>query len=309
MSVHHHRIRFAEHLDLGAGAHPGPSLDLNRPCSPTPAGLHLVCASGRAVQLDLPPGWLSLWLPLQGPLRLEAADSAWDLAPGHLQVWRDGRVRSGARGPCWWLCLCGPEAAWKPHLAGAPQALGSELFPWEGVAARDARRLLVRLARLGARPAELAASGPTLLRTLAELLREEQRELLERLARCSGRTLRRRQQTLLRLLRVQHLIRRHPDVRLDLGRLARSASYSPCHLIRIYRDVFDETPTEYAARLRSDRAWRMVRDTRMPVCEITEALGFESQSAFCRAFKNSFGVTATQARRAEGARLARGRAA
>ncbi|UZW62043.1 helix-turn-helix domain-containing protein [Lysobacter enzymogenes] len=309
MSVHHHRIRFAEHLDLGAGAHPGPSLDLNRPWSPTPAGLHLVCASGRAVQLDLPSGWLSLWLPLQGALRLEAADSAWDLAPGHLQVWRDGRVRSGARGPCWWLCLCGPEAAWKPHLAGAPQALGSELFPWEGVAARDARRLLVRLARLGARPAELAVSGPTLLRTLAELLREEQRELLERLARCSGRTLRRRQQTLLRLLRVQHLIRRHPDVRLDLGRLARSASYSPCHLIRIYRDVFDETPTEYAARLRSDRAWRMVRDTRMPVCEITEALGFESQSAFCRAFKNSFGVTATQARRAEGARLARGRAA
>ena len=29
----------------------------------------------------------------------------------------------------------------------------------------------------------------------------------------------------------------------------------------------------------------------------TEALGFESQSAFCRAFKQSFGVTATELRR------------
>lgn len=297
MSVQHHRIHFAEHLDLSAaGAGAGSTL-------------HVVRASGRAVQLDLPPNWLSLWLPLRGPLRLEAADSAWDLAPGHLQVWRDSRLRSSARGPCWWLCLCGPDAAWKPHLDGAPQAQGNDLFPWEGLAPREASRLLVRLGRLDARPNELPANGPTLLRTLGALLREEQRDLLERLPRCSGRTLRRRQQTLLRLLRVQHLIRRHPDVRLDLGRLARSASYSPCHLIRIYREVFDETPTEYAARLRSDRAWRMVRDTRMPVCEITEALGFESQSAFCRAFKNSFGVTATQARRAESARIARGRAA
>ena len=80
-------------------------------------------------------------------------------------------------------------------------------------------------------------------------------------------------------------------------RLAPSASYSPSHLIRLYRDVFDETPSEYAARLRFERAWRMVRDTTMPVCEITEALGFESQSAFCRAFKQSFGVTATELRR------------
>lgn len=290
MSVLHHRIHFAEHLDFN---------DLSAEAG---AGLHLVRASGRAVQLDLPPGWLSLWLPLHGPLRLEAADSAWDLGPGHLQVWRDGRVRSSARSPCWWLCLSGAEAAWKPHLSDGDTPQGSELFPWEGAAPRDARRLLVRLARLGAQPAQLAANAPTLLRTLGAVLRDEQRELLERLPRCSGRTLRRRQQTLLRLLRVQHLIRRHPEARLDLGRLARSASYSPCHLIRIYREVFDETPSEYATRLRSDRAWRMVRDTRMPVCEITEALGFESQSAFCRAFKNSFGVTATQARRAEAAR-------
>lgn len=283
MSLHHHRIHFAEHLDLSA----------SRPT------LHLVRASGRAVQLDLPSGWLSLWLPLRGPLRLESADSTWELAPGHLQIWRDGRVRSSARVPCWWLCLCGPEAAWRPHLLTGPDEGAEDLFPWEGLAPRDAQRLLVRLARLVAQPDELAANGEALVRTLCSLLLEQQRDLQARLPRCSGRTQRRRQQTLLRLLRVQHLIRRHPEIRLDLNRLARSANYSPCHLIRIYRDVFDETPTEYAARLRSDRAWRMVRDTRMPVCEITEALGFESQSAFCRAFKNSFGVTATQARRLE----------
>ncbi|WP_363796260.1 AraC family transcriptional regulator [Lysobacter firmicutimachus] len=282
MNLHHHRIHFAEHLDLSAA----------RP------GLHLIRASGRAVQLELPAGWLSLWLPLRGPLRLETADSTWELAPGHLQVWRDGRLRSSARVPCWWLCLCGPETAWRPHLpAPAEGAALEEPLPWEGAAPRDAQRLLVRLARR-IEPAGERNAG-ALLRTLCALLLEQQRDLLARLPRCSGRTQRRRQQTLLRLLRVQHLIRRHPELRLDLGRLARCASYSPCHLIRIYREVFDETPTEFASRLRSDRAWRMVRETRMPVCEITEALGFESQSAFCRAFKNSFGLTATQARRLE----------
>jgi AraC-like DNA-binding protein len=283
MSLHHHRIHFAEHLDLSAA----------RP------GLHLIRASGRAVQLDLPAGWMSLWLPLRGPLRLESTDSTWELAPGHLQIWRDGRLRTSARLPCWWLCLSGPEQAWRPHVLNGPDEQNNDLFPWEGAAPRDVQRLMVRLARLVSQPAELAANGAALVRTLCSLLLEQQRELQARLPRCSGRTQRRRQQTLLRLLRVQHLIRRHPEIRLDLNRLARSANYSPCHLIRIYREVFDETPTEFAARLRSDRAWRMVRETRMPVCEITEALGFESQSAFCRAFKNSFGLTATQARRME----------
>jgi len=289
MNLQHHRIHFAEHLDLSQSA-----------ARPT---LHLVRASGRAVQLDLPAGWMSLWLPLRGPLRLEAADSMWELEPGHLQIWRDGRLRTSARLPCWWLCLCGPDTAWRGYLQTSADNTSEELFPWEGPAPRDAQRLMVRLARLAAQPAELGtsgvlgANGDVLLRTLCALLIDQQRDLQTRLPRCSGRTQRRRQQTLLRLLRVQHLIRRHPEIRLDLNRLARSANYSPCHLIRIYREVFDETPTEFASRLRSDRAWRMVRETRMPVCEITEALGFESQSAFCRAFKNSFGLTATQARR------------
>src|SRR3546814_2643154 len=107
------------------------------------------------------------------------------------------------------------------------------------------------------------------------------------LVRCSGRTLQRRQQTMLRLLRVRHLIESSGDERPDLVRLARSANYSPWHLIRVHRDVFGETPSEYAARLRLQHAWSLVRDTKTSICEISEALGFESQSAFCRSFKRS----------------------
>ena len=77
---------------------------------------------------------------------------------------------------------------------------------------------------------------------------------------------------------------------------AAAARYSPCHLIRLHRAVFGETPSEYATRLRERQAWDMVCGSRLLICEITEMLGFESQSAFCRAFKNAFGRTTSQVR-------------
>ena len=279
MSLRYHHLRYADHVALDAR---------------NDEGLHVLHASGRGAEVELPAGWMSLWLPLAGRLRLGVHDGNWELGPGDAQLWREGRVSAGSRLPCGWLALAGPVAAWKQHRGSDPGLTDIELFPWEGRASRELRRLLVRLARRVRGDAR--ALAPLLAALFAELV-GQQRELQARLPRCSGRSLQRRQQTLLRLLRVQQQIRRHPDARLDLAQLARSASYSPCHLIRIYRDVFDETPTEYATRLRSDRAWQLVRDTAMPVCEITEVLGFESQSAFCRAFKHSFGLTATQARR------------
>src|SRR5690606_30726004 len=129
------------------------------------------------------------------------------------------------------------------------------------------------------------------------VLDEHQAWLLPLLERCSGRTLHHRQRTLLRLLRVRDLIRRSGDSRIDLNRLAALANYSPCHLLRIYRDAFGETPNEYATGLRHQRAWELVRGTRMQVYEITEMLGFESQSSFCRAFKSAFGATTSEVRR------------
>lgn len=281
MSLRYLTVGFAEHCDLGL--RPG-------------AGLHLVHATGRGAQVDVPAGWSSVWLPLAGRMRLESNDCGWDLEPRGLQVWRDGRLRCRSLVPGLWLGLAGPAAAWARPLQAASRDEHPELFTEDGAGSRDIRRLLVRLA-LRLRPGAAQGGLEPLVEALCAALLEQQRHLHARLSRCSGRTLQRRQQTLGRLLRVRHLVRNGTGERVDLARLARSASYSPSHLIRLYRDVFDETPSEYAARLRFERAWRMVRDTTMPVCEITEALGFESQSAFCRAFKQSFGVTATELRR------------
>lgn len=282
--VQYRALRFAEELVLDGND--GDSL-------------RVVHASGRGSRLRIPAGWLSLCLPLSAPLNLESLDGSWELAGKYLQVWREGPLRLDCPSSGSWLVLTGPLTTWRSHVhaLGGRHAQGAhEIFPRQSHCPRELRRLLVRLAR-HARGTSLVGCDPgSLVEATCQVLIEQQRELQERLPRCNGRTLLRRQQTLLRLLRMRHLIEINGDDRPDLARLARSANYSPCHLIRMHREVFDETPSEYAARLRLDRAWSLVRDTRMPVCEITEVLGFESQSSFCRAFKHAYGTTTGQVR-------------
>lgn len=284
MDLRHHAPRFGDCLDLNQHADDR---------------LHLVRASGRGMQVDVPHGWTSIWLPLSGQLVLESPGCEWELGPRHAQVWREGRLQCRSPMPCWWLGLAGSTQAWAQALHRPGPRQHAELFPWQGRISRDSARALVRLAHIDQRVRQESSNVPdSLLRMLWSCLMEQQQDLHARLSRCSGRTQDRRQMTLLRLLRVQHQIRCNPDIRLDLESLARTASYSPCHLIRIYRSVFDETPFEFAMRLREERAWRMVSGTGLPICEITEMLGFESQSAFCRAFKSTFGATTSEVRRA-----------
>lgn len=256
--------------------------------------LHVVRACGRNLRIALPPKWTSLWMPLSGTIEIGVPDCTWTLPAGKLLVWRDSPMRVSGLRPGWWLALCGSAQAWSSPLGTRSAHAGGDVFPQESECPRPLRRLLVRTARQAWNDGEAGLQAT--FDTLGVELAEHQRDLHALVERCNGRTLQRRRQTLLRLLWVRHLIEKQTHARLDLAYLSASASYSACHLIRSYRDVFGETPTEYASRLRAERAWRLVRDTRMPVCEITEALGFESQSAFCRAFKNIYGMTASQAR-------------
>lgn len=268
--------------------------------------VHVVHGSGRASRLRVPPGWLTLVLPLSGQLQLQSQDEYWELAKGELQAWRDAALRVDCPLPGHWLALAATPEAWRRHLrAIAVKDPVAEVFLRTSRCPHSLRRLLVRLAR-----AARGGIGPDpglLLEAVWVAVLEQQADLQPCLQRCGGRTLDRRRKTLQRLLRVQHLVRTHRNNRPDVGWLARSVSYSPWHLIRAYRDVFGETPSEYAARLRLARAWTMARDTRMPICEIAEALGFESQSSFCRAFKQAYGVTTGSVRNGGKATPARAR--
>lgn len=275
-----HPLRLAERLDLSRFASDR---------------LHLVHAAQRAAQIALPAGWLSLWLPLRGRLQLESAWGPWSLT-GQFLVTHEGPLQAIGDAAATWLLLGGTHAVWNQQLAlVAPQILCTELLTRQQLCPREIRRPLIQLARL-LRDGEDAGTCGFALNRLCRALLADQQDLLALAERCNGRTPQRRLQTLQRLLRVRQLIERSDDRNLDLTQLASRANYSPWHLIRSYRDVFGETPSEHLARLRLARAWALVRDSGLPVCDITEQLGFESQSAFCRAFKNAYGLTTTQVR-------------
>jgi AraC-like DNA-binding protein len=283
--VRFHALHFADALHFP----PEPGLSLE-----------VVHARGRGTRLQIPAGWLSLCLPLSGRLWLESAESHWTLRVGSWQAWRDSPVRMGCDDSGAWLAVAGPLCAWQQPLRMSGRDDRPEIFPRTHACPRDLRRLLVRLARM-ARGSLAADDDPArMVEAVCAAVVEQQHDLSALVARCSGRTRQRRQQIMLRLLRVRHLIESCEGERPDLARLARSANYSPWHLIRVHRDVFGETPSEYAARLRLQHAWTLVRDTTTAICEISESLGFESQSAFCRSFKKSFGCTTTEARSARG---------
>jgi AraC family transcriptional regulator len=294
MLVQHHQLGHGETWDPDLADAPG---------------LHLVRAHGRQVRLRLAANRIALVVVLTGEIELESGDVSWTLRRRNGLLWREGPLRMASHAPCRWFVLCGDGDAWLPHARSSPGQPGLALFPWEGTCTHQMVRQVLQLARLRDADAETLRTTPekNVLATLCAALEEQQAWLHAPLERCSGRTQQRRMQVLQRLLRVRNLIRRSGDSRIDLASLATSASYSPSHLLRVYREAFGETPGEYATRLRYQRAWELVSETRMQVYEITEMLGFESQSAFCRAFKTAFGTTTGEARRrlADGAATAR----
>lgn len=281
MRIEHHLLHGAQSLDLHAQQH---------------AQVHAIVGSSRGTRLSIPSGWTSITLVLRGTLELGSGDTPWQLPAHHQQLWLDGGLRIVSRTPCWWLCVAAPAPVWRELPHSSP--CDNSLIPVETPCPRQLARPLVHMAR--GRWFDKGVDTSTVidnmvwLRDTAAAHQDAQHQQMDR---CSGRTALRRHQTLLRLLRVQHLIRCNVDDRIDLTRLAAIANYSPTHLIRVYREVFGETPSEYAARLRHQRAWELVRATDLSVCEIADSLGFESESAFCRAFKQAFGCTTSEARR------------
>jgi AraC family transcriptional regulator len=98
-----------------------------------------------------------------------------------------------------------------------------------------------------------------------------------------------RRELLQRLLRAQDYL---SAVGADatLAGTAKAAALSPFHLIRAFRAVFGETPFAYAAGIRLDRARQTLLASRLPIAEVAQRAGYDSRTAFDRAFARRFGA-------------------
>ncbi|WP_207945900.1 helix-turn-helix transcriptional regulator [Actinomadura sp. 7K534] len=83
---------------------------------------------------------------------------------------------------------------------------------------------------------------------------------------------------------------------LDVAAVAAVAGYSRYHFVRLFRDVYGETPGAYLARRRIERAQDLLRNANLTVTEICMLVGFTSLGTFCTRFKEQVGMTPTEFR-------------
>jgi AraC family transcriptional regulator len=98
-----------------------------------------------------------------------------------------------------------------------------------------------------------------------------------------------------RIERVVDYIYAHCGEELTLDRLADVAAFSRFHFHRVFSGVAGETVSEFIKRVRLQRAaWRLADNPGLSVTDIAMHSGFSGPSVFARAFKERFGVTASE---------------
>jgi AraC family transcriptional regulator len=101
-----------------------------------------------------------------------------------------------------------------------------------------------------------------------------------------------------RMNRVVDHIQCHLADSLDLEQLAAVACFSPFHFHRLFRAWMGETLQAFVHRLRLERAAQLLVFNRIrSISEIALECGFSSSSAFARAFKTGFGISAGEWRK------------
>jgi len=93
-----------------------------------------------------------------------------------------------------------------------------------------------------------------------------------------------------RLHRARDYIDAAYSAPLTLEDIARVAGLSPNHLLRTFRQLFQQTPYQYVTARRLEQASRLLRETDRPVTEICLAVGFESLGSFSWLFRRRVGI-------------------
>lgn len=267
--------------------------DLRRPEATPGMALQLFHGAESGAMLDIPNGWLSITVPVAGRLSAHSEQIEWQIEAGRCLFW-DKPLLLGSLGGSAWLCLCGPEDAWRRACQNRRSM--AELLPVEDACPPRVAAYVARLAH-EADPATMSAEcASRLLQAICLDLHDAQAVLRQLLPRCPGRTRQRKRWTMQRLLRVRHAIASGHGARLRMDMLASRVSCSIGHLSRVYQHVFGETPADFAIRVRLEHAMALATGTDMAFCDVAESSGFDNQSSFCRAFKKHYGMTPGAAR-------------
>lgn len=86
---------------------------------------------------------------------------------------------------------------------------------------------------------------------------------------------------------------------MNLEQLAQAAGYSKYHFLRVFKEAFHMTPSEYVRRRRITESARYIADTDEPISGIGYRHGFNSKENFTRAFKSEHHILPSEYRAAD----------
>lgn len=84
--------------------------------------------------------------------------------------------------------------------------------------------------------------------------------------------------------------------RIHLEEIAQMSCLSVNHLLRTFKQAYQQSPHQFLTKIRLQQAKHLLKNTKYPVNEIVDIVGFECPSSFIRLFRNSFNVTPGQYR-------------
>jgi AraC-like DNA-binding protein len=102
----------------------------------------------------------------------------------------------------------------------------------------------------------------------------------------------------MKLERAMRLLRQDFERPPSVTRLASQVGLSRQKLQYGFREVYGDTVAQVRDRLRMEHALALVRDSRAPMTDIALETGYEYLASFTRAFRNAFGMSPTEMRRA-----------
>jgi AraC family transcriptional regulator len=99
-----------------------------------------------------------------------------------------------------------------------------------------------------------------------------------------------------RISDVENYIREHIDESLNREVLAAVAGFSVAHFHRIFTAHVGENIASYVRRVRMERAGRKLRMGAVDITQVALAAGYDTHSAFSKAFKQHFGLSPSEFR-------------
>lgn len=105
-----------------------------------------------------------------------------------------------------------------------------------------------------------------------------------------------------RLLKARSFIEDHFATDIDLNAIARQASMSSFHFLRLFKSAFEQTPYQYLLNYRLARSADMLITTDLPIYDIAYRTGFDSHIVFSAQFKQVYGMPPSRYRMMGGRR-------